>query len=254
MKLIPRKEWGARPPRGTDGVPSTRGVKVHYTGSRVDPGLKDDHGKCRRMVQSIQRHHMDDNHWNDIGYTAVVCHHGYVFEGRGPGVLCAANGLGLNGDHYAVCGLVGNAGLTTPSDAMLNGILDAIRWLRNRGRAGSEIKLHMDGYSTDCPGPKLSAWVRDGAPRPGAPVPPAFPLPAGHWFGLESPNRRNHSGYWAPDREHIKRIQRWLRVPQTGRYDVATKRRVWSFQGSRRLVRDGRVGPMTWRELAAQEG
>jgi peptidoglycan hydrolase-like protein with peptidoglycan-binding domain len=252
MKLITRKAWGARPPKvRVPPLDGTHGVKVHYTGDHVDPavalrhGL---HGMCLKQVRAIQNHHMDSNGWNDIGYTALVCHHGHVFEGRGLNKLPAANGAGLNSAHYAVCGLVGNSGLVQPSDAMLNGIRDAIEWLRSKGDAGNEIKGHRDGYDTDCPGTKLYAWVKAGAPRPGQG--PAFPLPSGHWFGMEIPDPRNHSGHWAKDRPHIDRIQRWVEVPVTGRYGPGLKLRVRTYQAIHGLVVDGLVGPKTWESLA----
>lgn len=167
MKLVTRKAWGARPPRAAAGrLPSTKGVKVHYTGDTMDPRLKDDHSRCAPRVRQIQNAHMDGNRWNDIGYSALVCPHSYVFVGRGPHALPAANGPGLNSGHYAVCGLVGNKGLTQPTNALLGGIRDAIEWLRHKGDAGAEIKGHRDGYATDCPGESLYAWVRKGAPRP----------------------------------------------------------------------------------------
>ncbi|MEO5877568.1 MAG: peptidoglycan recognition family protein [Streptosporangiaceae bacterium] len=169
MKLVRRSQWGARAPRVQPSfLASTRGVKVHYTGDNMDPRLKDDHDRCAPRVRSIQDGHMDGNGWNDIGYSFVVCPHGYVYEARGLHHLPAANGPGLNSGHYAVLGMVGNKGLTVPTDAMLNGIRDAIDHVRAQGDAGKEIKGHRDGYSTDCPGPKLYAWVKAGAPRPAA--------------------------------------------------------------------------------------
>jgi hypothetical protein len=64
--------------------------------------------------------------------------------------------------------MVGSEGLTKPTDAQLNGLRDAIEWLRKDGGAGTEIKGHKDGYPTQCPGPALYAWVKKGAPRPAA--------------------------------------------------------------------------------------
>lgn len=169
MKLVTRREWGARSPKGRTLINSTRGVKVHYTGDYVDPDLLNHHSKCLAKVRQIQSYHMDKSNdpYVDIGYNALVCPHGYVIVGRGPNILPAANGPGLNSGHYAVCGLVGSKGLTKPPDAMLNGIVDAIMWLRSEGKAGNEIKGHRDGYSTDCPGPYLYEWVRHGAPQIG---------------------------------------------------------------------------------------
>ncbi|MCD0450758.1 hypothetical protein LO762_16395 [Actinocorallia sp. API 0066] len=167
MKLITRAQWGARAPRSAAShLASTRGVKVHYTGSRVDPRLATDHDLCYALVRQIQNGHMDDNGWADIGYSFLCCPHRFVFEGRGLHKLPAANGPGLNSGHYAVLGMVGNSGLVVPNDEMLHGIRDAIEHLRAKGGAGTEIKGHRDGYATSCPGGPLYAWVKAGAPRP----------------------------------------------------------------------------------------
>lgn len=165
MQFVSRSKWGARASRGTSYLASTKGVKVHYVGSPVSSMLLTQHSLCDDMVRQIQKSHMDGNGWNDIGYSALVCPHGYVFEGRGLHRLPAANGEGLNSGHYAVCGLVGDSGLRVPTDQMYNGIRDAIEWLRSKGDAGNEIKRHKDGYATSCPGPYLSDWVLRGAPR-----------------------------------------------------------------------------------------
>ncbi len=170
--------WGARPPRGGYGsMPAhPRGVKVHYTGGREDPAMLTNHNRCVARARSVQNGHMDGNGWTDIGYSYLVCAHGKVFVGRGFGNLPAANGPGLNSYHYAVLGMVGNSGLTDPPDAMLAGIRDVIDYLRGRG-VGSEIKGHRDGYATDCPGARLYAWVKAGAPRPRTTTTPPEPKP-----------------------------------------------------------------------------
>lgn len=175
--------WNARSPsQPLAAMPAAHnvlGVKVHYTGGNVNVamGKADGHHLCDDAVRGIQLGHMNGNGWSDIGYSYVVCPHRYVFTGRGFGKLPAANGPGLNSGHYAVLGLVGNSGLVTPTDDMLNGIRDIIEWLRDKG-VGDQIKGHRNGYSTDCPGAKLYAWVVDGAPRPagGVPTPPKPPV------------------------------------------------------------------------------
>lgn len=167
MKLITRPQWGARRALAATGISGTRGVKIHYTGDRENPAMLDDHDLCSERVRQIQAAHMDGRGWNDIAYSLVACSHGYVFAGRGPHILTAANGPGLNTGHYSICALIGNKGITQPNDLLLNAIRDGIQYLRNQGNAGAQIKGHRDGYSTDCPGDPLYAWVQDGAPRPG---------------------------------------------------------------------------------------
>ncbi|WP_187368307.1 peptidoglycan recognition protein family protein [Nonomuraea terrae] len=173
LDLVLRRDWKARAPRGDYtqlDSESARGVKVHYTGGRVDPMIVTDHGGCVDLVRAIQAYHMERNGWIDLGYSFVVCPHQKVFEGRGLHRLPAANGPGLNVGHYAVLGLVGESGLVEPPDGILHGILDTIAYIREEGFAGKEIKGHRDGYATECPGAHLYAWIRNGAPRPGVPV------------------------------------------------------------------------------------
>lgn len=269
IKLVKRAEWRARKPTGGyTNLSSTKGVKVHYTGGAVNEAMVEDHGRCAGAIRGIQKGHMDGNGWMDIGYSMVVCYHGYVFVGRGPNHLPAANGAGLNSGHYAVLGLVGTSGIVTPSDAMLAGIRDAIDYLRDKGEAGKEIKGHKDGYSTSCPGVKLYAWVKKGAPRPDgttpdpAPKPPPkpgegaleYPLPDGHWFGPESADPRNHSGYWAADRSNIRKIRDRLQgrgwsVAGGDRYDKALAGVIEKFQQEQDLGVDGLTGPVTWNAL-----
>jgi hypothetical protein len=245
IDLVSRKDWGARAPKGSySTLKSTKGVKVHYTGGRVDPAIVGDHAKCVAMVRSIQAYHIDGNGWIDIGYTMVACPHRKVFMGRGPGHLPAANGPGLNSGHYAVLGLVGTSGLTQPPDAMLHGILDAVEYLRAQGGAGKEIKGHRDGYATDCPGDALYAWVKKGAPRPGQPTPPP-PPESPPWPGrlLKYPPVMNGDDVrvW---QARMKELGYHLTVD--GAYGPGSRDVCRAFQQDDSLPVDGIVGRQTW--------
>lgn len=179
MQLVTRAQWGAKAPTADwTYVGSTLGVKVHYEGTAVPSSLVNDHSACAGRVRDIQASHMANKAegYIDIAYSAMVCPHGYVYEGRGLHHKTGANGNStLNWNHYAVCGMVGDSGLTQPTDAMLNGIRDAIEWFQAQGGAGSEIKGHRDGYATSCPGEPLYNWVKAGAPRPGGGSVPSQP-------------------------------------------------------------------------------
>ncbi len=170
-----RAAWGARRPRSAGHLAATRGVKAHYTGGRVDPATLTDHEACRAAVRVIQAQHMDGNGWADLGYSMVVCGHDRAMIGRGPHVLPAANGPGLNSGHYAVLLLVGTSGVTEPTDGMKRAFHGARTYLRTHGAAGPAIEGHRDGYATDCPGTPVYAWVRAGAPLPLTPPAPSAP-------------------------------------------------------------------------------
>ncbi|MGC5009733.1 peptidoglycan recognition protein family protein [Streptosporangium sp. DT93] len=181
--MVTRAGWGAqRPTRALTPLPRARGVKVHYTGGQVSPKIVTDHAICLQLMRTFQHQHQRVNGWSDFAYNLAACPHRRLLEGRGLGIMSAANGEGQNSGHYAILALVGSAGFTRPTDDLLHAVRDGIELLRKHG-AGTEIKGHRDGYATSCPGGPLYAWIQRGAPRPAAaaakpkPKPPAKPTP-----------------------------------------------------------------------------
>lgn len=168
MKFVSRAEWGAEAPRADHGPhphPLTK-LACHWVGPGA--GWPWDHSECAGRVLGIQRFHKYDRGWNDIAYNAVVCPHGYVFEGRGYGMANAANG-GIDGDgsghgdnheYVAVCYLGGEGDPFT--DEAKDAFNDAGDWLDISSDAWAG---HQDLVSTGCPGPEILSWVRAGHPR-----------------------------------------------------------------------------------------
>ncbi|MFD3835299.1 peptidoglycan-binding protein [Streptomyces sp. NPDC058642] len=177
MRLVTRSQWGARPSKyDLAYIASTLGVKVHYEGAYVPNSLAaaDAHSSCAGRMRDIQASHLANTRedYSDIAYNAMVCPHGSVYEGRGLHRRTGANGTTtLNLRHYAVCAMLGNSGLVQPPDAMLDGLVDAIVWLRSGGAAGDQVQGHRDGHATSCPGDPLYAWVKAGAYRPDGEAP-----------------------------------------------------------------------------------
>ncbi|MEU8919524.1 N-acetylmuramoyl-L-alanine amidase [Kitasatospora sp. NPDC048545] len=252
MQLITRDQWGARPPKSDfTFIGSTQGVKVHYEGTEVPADLanSDQHGRCAGRMRDIQASHQANQQekYICIAYSAVVCPHGYVFEGRGLHHLQAANGPGLNSQHYSVCAMVGDEGLTSPTDAQLGGIRDAIEWLRRDGDAGNEIKGHRDGYATDCPGEPLYRWVQAGAPRPGGSTAPVGPPPS-TGSGPAWPGRYLADYCEGPDvllwQQHM--AARGWSISADGKYGPKSAATCRAFQADKGLEQDGVVGAKTW--------
>lgn len=162
MKFVNREEWGARSASSSTSI-TPAGVAVHWEGPHMGTPS---HDRCAGIVQGFQSYHMDSNGWADIAYSAVVCPHGYVFEGRGPGHRTAANGSNDgNQRFYAVCFMGGEG--DTFTDEAKDGINDAIDWL-----GGGEVNGHRDHTSTACPGDEIYAWVQAGHPRASAQTEP----------------------------------------------------------------------------------
>ena len=136
------------------------GAAIHYTGDRIGT---QEHARCAGTVKGIQSYHMDSQGWQDIAYNALVCQHGFVFAGRGPGVVNGANGqTNANRDWPAICYLGGDGDPLTEAGKI--GIWEAAEWL---GVADAEWRPHRSFVSTSCPGDEVLAWLDEGHPRPG---------------------------------------------------------------------------------------
>ena len=84
---------------------------------------------------------------------------------------------------------------------------------------------------------------------------PAFPLPAGCWYGVESADPRNHSGLSRNDWYGIVSISTqlrkrgWKQINTTQHYSPGVGAVVRAFQQEKHIVTDACVGPQTWRAL-----
>ncbi len=259
MKLVTRAELGW-PESPAAPQPTTLGVKIHYEGTTVSTGLLGNHELCVQEWRDIRASHLSNptQGWVDVAYNFAVCPHGTVFEGRGLHKETGANGnQTLNHAHYAIVAMVGDKGLTSPTDDMLNGLRDAIEYMQANG-AGPEIRGHRDGYSTDCPGEPLYAWVKAGAPRKGSgstggenggnpptsgnPPVPNFPAWPGRYIKLTATYLRG---------DDVRKWQQRMRdrgwqIVVDGVYGPASANVARQFQAEKHLAVDGIVGPATW--------
>lgn len=78
-----------------------------------------------------------------------------------------------------------------------------------------------------------------------------FPLPVGHWYGPESNNPKNHSGYYKKDRAGIRQIQSVVGERADGSYGSKTASAVKYWQKTAGLAADGLVGQLTWSKMGA---
>lgn len=110
-----------------------------------------------------------------------------------------------------------------------------------------------------CPGPIRAAQRQQilyraavltdpvGSTAPPPPGPPVkFPLPAGHWFGIDDGTPASHSGLAIADQLAIRRIQTVVFESIDGAFGAKTQAGVRRFQSRHVLGVDGRVGPLTW--------
>lgn len=76
-----------------------------------------------------------------------------------------------------------------------------------------------------------------------------FPLPAGHWFGLNDGTVFSHSGVREVDRVRIKAIQSKLGISADGIFGPQSESSVKKKQSELKIAVDGRVGPQTWKAM-----
>lgn len=142
---------------------------------------------------------------------------------------------------------------------IMNRDIGSFRARRYSGSNPHTQHVHISIYQSAAAENNTTPWGLSDATASAASAPktrpgttaPKYPLPKGHWYGPESSDPRNHSGYWAKDRPGIKQFQTRLRnrgwsITPDGRFGPATKRVVLAFQKEKGLHVDGGVGPETW--------
>lgn len=255
--MITRSDWNARSPRNRTYVSADERTEfiVHHSA-----GPKD------QSTRSIQDFHMDERGWADIGYNGLVDYLGNIIEGRGFDVQ-GAHALNHNRSGYGVCFKGQTGDLTSEAKRAIRDLYDMACAYYGRELA---VRCHKDVNATDCPHDELYDWVHAGMAvdgedggidftvvGSGIEPPYAFPLPANHWFGEESPDERNHSGYWINDRPHIAAYQQRLQdrgwnITVSGRHDSQTTETIEAFQRQATYEgvpigpTDGLVGELTW--------
>lgn len=258
----------------TNITPARGGVTIHYVGSRVGIPESAPHSRCRAKVREIHRWHTNGNGWAYFAYTVAVCQHGIVMEGRGLGRRTAANGTNPgNQNYYAIVCLIG--GSERPSDEMVQGVRDAVAYLRETGGAGPRVNGHRDHLSTSCPGGPLYELVRGGKLGVGGSSTPASSVSRGMTSvrsvrgQQEAVNQLGYSprlvvdGIWGPLTDAgVRWAQRLLGVDDDGLWGPATEAAYQAHLKSKpasktprpRLAVDGDFGPATTGALQAVIG
>jgi peptidoglycan hydrolase-like protein with peptidoglycan-binding domain len=229
---------------------------VHYEGGTP---TRDTGAAAMRSIDAGHR----ANGWAGIGYNFVVMLDGSIWEGRGWSLVGAhcpdhnRSGIGVQ---------IHLGGAQEPTTAALAAVCDLyVEACRRTGHALRKMG-HRDGYATLCPGTLLESWVEAGMPRPGslAPVPspvppripvpggpaPAYPLPAGAYFGPRSGPASSVSGFYSHRADlrawQSRMLARGWDIDPDGLYGPETASVAVHFQREKHLGIDGLIGPQTW--------
>ena len=164
-RIVTRREWRAASPKAIvrQDPADVRYLVVHYSAMSSDQ--RDRHAECAERVRAIQHYHMTSDQLtpggaSDIGYSWLVCRHGYVFRGRGWRRLPAATG-GANAFTVAACFLGGDkVGRRDVTDAAREAYRELVRFCDRNGPSFAGVRGHRDFGPTSCPGDELYRFVK----------------------------------------------------------------------------------------------
>uniref|UniRef100_A0A3Q2UY97 Peptidoglycan recognition protein 5 n=2 Tax=Haplochromini TaxID=319058 RepID=A0A3Q2UY97_HAPBU len=154
VSIVSRQEWGAAAAKQTKALKGpARRVVIHHTAYPSCKGL----AECKASLVSIQRYHMKDRKFDDIGYNFLVAGDGTVFEGRGWGVM-GAHAKDHNSDSLGIA-FMGNFNNETPSEKAVVAVKQLLQSGVSAGflQPGFDLYGHRDLGNTECPGEKLYA-------------------------------------------------------------------------------------------------
>ncbi|XP_068173935.1 peptidoglycan recognition protein 5 [Antennarius striatus] len=158
VDIVSRSQWGAAAPLQREVLKaSAQRVVIHHTAFQQCAGLKE----CKEQLVSIQKMHMTDRHFDDIGYNFLVEADGTVYEGRGWCVV-GAHAKGNNHDSLGIA-FMGNFTTDTPSTESLSAVKELLLSGVSQGFLHPEFVLlgHRDLGNTLCPGEKLYTVLPD---------------------------------------------------------------------------------------------
>ncbi|XP_037335481.2 peptidoglycan recognition protein 5 [Pungitius pungitius] len=154
--IVSRQQWGAAAPKKKETLKgSAQRVVIHHT---AQPACKDQK-ECMKRLVSIQRTHMTERGFDDIGYNFLVGGDGAVYEGRGWGVV-GAHAKGNNHDSLGIA-FIGNFKEDTPSREAMSSVKGLLETGARQGHLSPQYAVsgHRDVGQTECPGAKLQSQL-----------------------------------------------------------------------------------------------
>jgi hypothetical protein len=248
MKLQKRSTFGWGPTAARSAHP-TNGLVVHFDGSKQGLASKA-HSACTAYWKNTRKFHMGpERGWLDIGYSFMVCPHGYVLEGRGVNHEQAAQ-PGGNTTWYSCT--FGSGPGEKPNAAQLQAFRDLRAWLRSSYGVGAAVTYHGKFISTDCPGTVLKAMVLNGSIIAGAvstkpaPVPTATKAPGFPGIFVTTETKST-----AATKAEVKVWQAQMKkrgwtIIVDGVYGAQSESVLERFQKQTGLKVDGVLGPESW--------
>lgn len=156
--ILPRSAWNARPPRMNRGRHTPNKITVHHT---VTPNNAADGA---HWVRQVQRWHMIDNGWADIGYHFLISWDGTIYRGN-PEDRIGSHARNFNSGNLGIA-LIGRYDTGNPSEAQVKALTQMLRYLGDKYSIElnrTQIKGHGEwsNQATACPGQNLRRQLDD---------------------------------------------------------------------------------------------
>jgi len=157
-RIFPRESWApALPPDRTRLHPMGRPfrITVHHSAFTMKTRYPTWSESCAE-IRRIQRYHIEDRKWADIGYHFIIDDNGFIWEGRPLTFQGAhAGDFGLNRGNVGIV-VLGDFEKTQPTPAAEESLEWLIRKLCLRyGIVKKNVLGHCNLKATKCPGRRL---------------------------------------------------------------------------------------------------
>lgn len=158
MRIISRRQWGARNPRSRS-YQDPRSVKelfIHYTMSPSATGFSEQ----RNRMQQLQDFAMDTRNWSDVSYSYLVFNGSRprVFYGRGARVIPAAQANHNTNTIAIAVVMMADDKLTWQTKLQLRRLVWHLR--RKIVKRNVPVRPHSAVTQTSCPGDQLRAFIK----------------------------------------------------------------------------------------------
>lgn len=160
--FLARAEWGAAEPNRGNVEPMGRPVRltIHHSALYFRDTRP---AASAAQIKMIQREHMQNRGYGDIGYHFLIDPAGRIWKGRDLRYQGAHASGANNVRNIGICVLGnfmrgnGGQGPTKEQVATLRTLMDAL--MRDYGFGADAIYCHSDFKATECPGPLLESVV-----------------------------------------------------------------------------------------------
>ncbi len=163
LTFVDRKAWNARSANAAS-MTELRGawskLTVHHSAENSTDPTGGSFEESSASLRGIQRYHIEEKGWGDIGYHFLIDAAGRIFEGRELRWQGAHAGGANNAQNIGIC-LLGDLERRPPTPAALKSLELLVTDLRQRFKIrDSRLYAHRELNTTSCPGDALTTWIK----------------------------------------------------------------------------------------------